>query len=58
LWLPFIFFYVIKAEEDFTSIFNQFVKSTIVMAAIFYLLKRLVHEDLYIENKAESLQTT
>ncbi|MBL7892188.1 MAG: hypothetical protein JNL63_06135 [Bacteroidia bacterium] len=53
LWLPFLFFYVIKAEEDFTSIFNQFVKSVIVMAMLFYLLNMFVNEDPFIKNKAE-----
>ncbi len=53
VWLPFVFFYVIKAEEDFTSIFNQFVKSILVMAMLFYLMKRMVKEEPFIEIQNE-----
>jgi len=39
LWLPFIFFYVIKAEDDFTGVFNQFIKSMVVMILLLYVFK-------------------
>lgn len=55
LWLPFLFFYVIKAEEDFTSIFNQFVKSVIVMALLFYILNLFVNEEPFLKPKPESV---
>lgn len=54
LWLPFLFFYVIKAEEDFTSIFNQFVKSIIVMYLLFYILKLYINEEPFLQHKPEA----
>ncbi|MBI2270817.1 MAG: hypothetical protein HYU69_10755 [Bacteroidetes bacterium] len=55
LWLPFLFFYVIKAEEDFTSIFNQFVKSVVVMVILFYALNLFIREQPFLKHKPETI---
>ena len=47
-WIPFVFFYVIKAEEDFTTMFNQFVKSLMVMGGVMYLLKMNIKDEPFV----------
>ena len=41
LWLPFLFLYVVKAEDDFSTMFNQFTKSAIVCWFAFYIMDKL-----------------
>lgn len=40
LWIPFIFFYTVKAEDDFAGVFNQFVKASIVAALLNFMLPK------------------
>ncbi len=42
LWMPFLFLYVVKAEDDFATMFNQLTKSGMVCIAILYFLKSVV----------------
>lgn len=39
-WIPFLFLYMIKAEDDFTTMINQFTKAVYVMIGIFWLMKK------------------
>ena len=41
LWLPFLFLYVVKAEDDFTTMLNQFTKAALVCWIMFYLMNKL-----------------
>ncbi len=40
LWIPIIFLQVIKAETDFYTVFNHLLKSTILVFAVLYFLRR------------------
>lgn len=41
LWLPFLFLYVVKAEDDFATMFNQFTKSIFVCLGIFFIMGKI-----------------
>lgn len=41
LWIPFLFLYVVKAEEDFSTMFNQFTKAVLVIYIIFWLMNKI-----------------
>ncbi|MCZ2223421.1 MAG: hypothetical protein LC122_07300 [Chitinophagales bacterium] len=40
LWIPIIFLQVVKAETDFYTVFNHLLKSTILVFAILYFIRR------------------
>jgi hypothetical protein len=40
LWIPFLFLYMIKAEDDFTTMINQFTKSLYVMVGMLWIMNR------------------
>ncbi|MBY0425036.1 MAG: hypothetical protein K2Q22_05310 [Cytophagales bacterium] len=39
LWVPFVFFHIIKAESDFGSVVNQIFKSLIMLYLVIYVYK-------------------
>jgi uncharacterized membrane protein len=41
LWLPFLFLYVVKAEDDFATMFNQFTKSILVCLVLFFMMGKI-----------------
>src|SRR5690606_7168199 len=41
LWIPFLFLYMIKAEDDFTTMINQFTKALYVMLGVMWLMAKL-----------------
>jgi hypothetical protein len=42
LWLPVLFFQVIKAETDFATVFNHFTKAAMVAFMIFWGMTRVL----------------
>ena len=53
LWVPFVFFHIIKAESDFGSVVNQIVKSFIML----YLVIRVYSSILIVPVKKEFIQS-
>lgn len=41
LWLPFVFFYTVKAENDLATALNQMIKSLLVMVIIIWGMNKL-----------------
>lgn len=41
LWIPLLFFQVVKAETDFATVFNHLIKAAMVVWIVFWSLKRL-----------------
>ncbi len=41
LWIPFLFLYMIKAEDDFATMINQFTKALYIMIGLFVVLRKL-----------------
>lgn len=41
LWIPFLFLYMIKAEDDFSTMINQFTKALYIMLGLFFMMRRL-----------------
>ena len=56
LWIPFLFLYVVKAEDDFATMINQFVKAIFVMYFIFMIIKRLYPRVYFSNNSIKSKQ--
>lgn len=50
LWLPFVFFYTVKAENDLATALNQLTKSLMVMAGMVWLLNRYLPGSREAEN--------
>lgn len=46
VWLPFIFNYLMRANNDFYMVFNGFLKGILIMFLIKYLVKRIWPEPL------------
>jgi len=46
LWIPLLFFQVIKAETDFSTVLNHLIKSAIVVAAVFWGFKNVLKIEL------------
>jgi len=42
LWIPLIFFQVIKAETDFSTVLNHLIKSSLVVAGVFWGFKKFL----------------
>ncbi len=42
LWLPILFFQVIKAETDFATVFNHFTKAALVAFAVFFGMTKIL----------------
>ncbi len=42
VWIPFVFFYTVKAENDFATALNQLTKSILLMITVIYLLNKIV----------------
>jgi len=42
LWLPILFFQVIKAETDFATVFNHFTKAALVTFIVFYGINKVL----------------
>jgi hypothetical protein len=42
LWIPFLFLYAVKAEDDFGTSLNYFTKSTIVMVAFIWISNKVM----------------
>ena len=40
LWIPFLFLYMIKAEDDFATMINQFTKALYIMFGLFVVMRR------------------
>lgn len=40
LWIPFLFLYMVKAEDDFTTMVNQFSKALLVVMAVRYFMQQ------------------
>lgn len=53
LWIPFLFLYMIKAEDDFTTMINQFVKALYIMIGLMWLMNRLYPRSSTKENGEE-----
>jgi hypothetical protein len=41
VWIPFLFFQVMKAETDFTTVFNYLTKAAVVTIAVFFVTNRV-----------------
>ncbi len=41
LWIPFLFLYMIKAEDDFATMINQFTKALYIMFGLFIVMRRM-----------------
>jgi len=41
LWIPLLFFQVVKAETDFATVFNHLVKSIMVVWVVFWSIQRI-----------------
>lgn len=54
LWIPFLFLYMVKAEDDFTTMINQFVKALYVMLGMMWLMSKLYPKSLYTTNEIKS----
>ncbi|MCB0429365.1 MAG: hypothetical protein H6585_04435 [Flavobacteriales bacterium] len=54
LWVPFLFFYVVKAEDDFLTAFNQFMKSAFLVVAVLWYMKRFRIPPASIEEESAS----
>jgi len=46
LWIPLLFFQVIKAETDFSTVLNHLIKSAVVVAAVFWGFKNILKIEL------------
>lgn len=44
LWLPVLFFYVLRAANDFYMIMNYLVKSSMLLAAVLYLFRNVFYK--------------
>ena len=44
LWLPVLFFYIIRSGNDFYMIMNYLVKSTMLIAVAFYIFKNVFYK--------------
>lgn len=44
LWLPVLFFYVLRAGNDFYMIMNYLVKSSMLLAAVIYLFRNVFYQ--------------
>lgn len=42
LWIPFLFFQVMKAETDFATVFNYLTKATLITFLTFYITKEII----------------
>ena len=42
LWLPLLFFQVMKAETDFATVFNYLIKASIVTFIAFYIMNKIM----------------
>lgn len=46
LWIPLLFFQVIKAETDFSTVLNHLIKSSLVVAAVYWGFKNVLKIEL------------
>lgn len=42
LWIPFLFFQVMKAETDFATVFNYLTKAALITYLVFYFTNRII----------------
>ena len=42
LWIPLLFFQVMKAETDFATVFNYLIKASVVTFAAFYIMNKII----------------
>lgn len=54
LWIPFLFLYMIKAEDDFTTMINQFTKALYVLFGMFWVMSKLYPNETLVYNDSES----
>lgn len=50
LWLPVLFFYVLRAGNDFYMIMNYLVKSTMLLTAVVYMFKNIFYKPSFAQN--------
>jgi hypothetical protein len=53
IWIPFLFFQVMKAETDFATVFNYLTKASVIAFAVFYATKQVL---ILLETKPKIVQ--
>lgn len=53
LWIPFLFFQVMKAETDFATVFNYLVKASVIAFIMFYIIRKILKQN---ENKKKIIE--
>jgi hypothetical protein len=53
IWIPFLFFQVMKAETDFATVFNYLTKASVIAFAVFYATKQIL---ILLETKPKIVQ--